>query len=75
VGSGGRLAGEEGIYRTARTLHLDYPTLRKRVEPTTNKRAVVLPSNVVTTTGRKRKSKSTTHRRAPAAAQGKRGSQ
>jgi hypothetical protein len=32
------LAGEEGLYRTARTLHLDYSNLRRRVEASSERR-------------------------------------
>lgn len=32
------VAGKEGLYRTARTLHLDYSNLRKRVEASSERR-------------------------------------
>lgn len=32
------LAGKEGLYRTARTLHLDYSNLRRRVEGSSERR-------------------------------------
>ena len=34
------LAGKEGLYRTARTLHLDYSNLRRRVEASSERRAL-----------------------------------
>lgn len=44
------LARNEGVYRTARTLHLDYANLRRRVETSSNRKT---PSNNKSSSRRK----------------------
>jgi len=61
------VAGDEGLYRTARTLHLDYANLKRRLEMSSQRRQGALKTSR-STTGRLKRSRTPASHQLPAQA-------